>query len=376
MMRSRHHHASRWLLPLAVFMGGAAWADTLHGPDIPTMPSQPAAAADLSVLTYNVRGLPWPVAWDRPAALREISGRLAMMRQERDHPKVVVLQEAFIDEAKALGDAAGYPYQVLGPYLRENGVSGSEREVGAGPAKRWYRGETQGTPLDSGLIVLSDYPVLSVVRESFPDGNCAGFDCLAAKGVLLVRLELPQGGTAEVLTTHFNSRGASRAPVEDSQTAYEAQARFLTDFVRRNHDPRLPLVMAGDFNMGPRPMRIATLFGQLQKFPKAAGGIRDALKVRLDSRDPVLNGSQDAATIRHCARDMQFMLNGDHGRIQAVASHIPFGTEPDGSALSDHIGFTIYYRITRPGWLCCKDWRQSEVGCRSAPIRRLLRNGG
>ncbi len=28
------------------------------------------------------------------------------------------------------------------------------------------------------------------------------------------------------------------------------------------------------------------------------------------------------------------------------------------------------------GWLCCKDWRQSEVGCRSAPIRRLLRNGG
>ena len=26
--------------------------------------------------------------------------------------------------------------------------------------------------------------------------------------------------------------------------------------------------------------------------------------------------------------------------------------------------------------LCCKDWRQSEVGCRSAPIRRLLRNGG
>ena len=33
-----------------------------------------------------------------------------------------------------------------------------------------------------------------------------------------------------------------------------------------------------------------------------------------------------------------------------------------------------------PSWrldgLCCKDWRQSEVGCRSAPIRRLLRNGG
>src|SRR3546814_8255527 len=30
----------------------------------------------------------------------------------------------------------------------------------------------------------------------------------------------------------------------------------------------------------------------------------------------------------------------------------------------------------RGAGLCCKDWRQSEVGCRSAPIRRLLRNGG
>ena len=32
-------------------------------------------------------------------------------------------------------------------------------------------------------------------------------------------------------------------------------------------------------------------------------------------------------------------------------------------------------QLLRSG-LCCKDWRQSEVGCRSAPIRRLLRNGG
>src|SRR3546814_900929 len=27
-------------------------------------------------------------------------------------------------------------------------------------------------------------------------------------------------------------------------------------------------------------------------------------------------------------------------------------------------------------WVCGEDWRESEVGCRSAPIRRLLRNGG
>ncbi|KEZ11904.1 TonB-dependent receptor precursor [Sphingobium yanoikuyae] len=34
------------------------------------------------------------------------------------------------------------------------------------------------------------------------------------------------------------------------------------------------------------------------------------------------------------------------------------------------------FDLQRVEGLCCKDWRQSEVGCRSAPIRRLLRNGG
>src|SRR3546814_5155911 len=33
------------------------------------------------------------------------------------------------------------------------------------------------------------------------------------------------------------------------------------------------------------------------------------------------------------------------------------------------------HRAEQKRWLCCKDWWQSEVGCRSAPIRRLLRTG-
>jgi len=37
---------------------------------------------------------------------------------------------------------------------------------------------------------------------------------------------------------------------------------------------------------------------------------------------------------------------------------------------------TTAAELHRAAGLCCKDWRQSEVGCRSAPIRRLLRNGG
>ncbi|QNE33673.1 hypothetical protein F1C10_16370 (plasmid) [Sphingomonas sp. NBWT7] len=44
------------------------------------------------------------------------------------------------------------------------------------------------------------------------------------------------------------------------------------------------------------------------------------------------------------------------------------------------LGQAVFCRQALKRWparrLCCKDWRQSEVGCRSAPIRRLLRNGG
>lgn len=44
--------------------------------------------------------------------------------------------------------------------------------------------------------------------------------------------------------------------------------------------------------------------------------------------------------------------------------------------IADQLYQNFVYSHDNIFWLCCKDWRQSEVGCRSAPIRRLLRNGG
>ena len=42
-----------------------------------SIPTPPRAAADLSVLTYNVKGLPWPLASGRAEALRAIGDELA-----------------------------------------------------------------------------------------------------------------------------------------------------------------------------------------------------------------------------------------------------------------------------------------------------------
>jgi len=70
-------------------------------PAAPGPPSDLAAApgaAEISVLTYNVKGLPWPAAWGRAAALRKIGGELARLRREGRQPDVVLIQEGFRGE--------------------------------------------------------------------------------------------------------------------------------------------------------------------------------------------------------------------------------------------------------------------------------------
>ncbi len=67
------------------------------------------------------------------------------------------------------------------------------------------------------------------------------------------------------------------------------------------------------------------------------------------------------------------VLRGNHNRLgyAVLLTTVRFvGVLPDKPAA---VPVEVLQVLCR---LCCKDWRQSEVGCRSAPIRRLLRNGG
>lgn len=332
----------RWRRSLAI--GVLICAGSIAQPGAQSATGAPAlqdrtngtAQADLTVLTYNVGALPWPVAQGRDQAARKIAARLADLRRAGDHPTIVVLQEAFTPEAKAIGDRAGYPYQVHGPSLRDSPGD---------PAGEWYRGETGGSALDSGLVILSDLPVTQVDRAAFPAGACSGYDCLAAKGVLLVAVAVPGRGEVAIATTHLNSRKASGAPYERTHEAYRRQTAFLSRFLAAHRPPSRPLIVAGDFNRGQRPVRIAALDGALIQLDPA--GPREGLRAVM-ARDPDGFGlSKDAAWIRRKARDMQFLFDGGHMRIEAQAADIPFGTEADGSTLSDHLGFTVRYRLSR-----------------------------
>ena len=241
----------RWTRAALLLTGGMTVVSAAPLPrptEAAQVPITLASSGELAVLTYNVKGLSWPVASGRDEALARIGARLAAMRRQGRQAGVVVLQEAFTAQAKAIGTAAGYAWQVQGPYAR----SGPGNPVGGS----WYLGENQSAMLDSGLAVLSDYAVLAVERMAFPEGDCAGFDCLVAKGVLLVTLDVPGAGPVTVAATHLNSRKASGAPFARANAAYSRQTEFLGNVLRARTQASGPLIVVGDFNRGDRPTRL------------------------------------------------------------------------------------------------------------------------
>lgn len=306
---------------------------------LPTIEFARIQGPDISVMTYNVMGLPWPVAKGRASALERIADRLADMRKGGVQPAVVVLQEAFRSEAKSIGDRAGYRYQIGGAKPRRIANAVSRRA----PLRR----RAAAPQLDSGLIVLSDFPILDVSRAAFPNGACAGMDCFAAKGVVLVTLAVPGKGRVEVATTHLNSKGASWASEKETERAYRQQVDFLVDFLRSNRNPEVPLILAGDFNLGDREERLAILPPALTRLnggeapPEALRGCIDAASL-LDAH------AEDAQWVVERARDMQYVLPGDGRTLSAIAARIPFGSEAEGEPLSDHFGYMIEYTLNVP----------------------------
>ncbi|MGH6616559.1 endonuclease/exonuclease/phosphatase family protein [Sphingomonas sp.] len=331
-------------------LGGASGAN--QGAAVRAVPAEAAFAAvtpwdgTLSVLTYNVKGLPWPIASDRPADLAEIGRRLHEMRRRGTGPQVVVLQEAFTDEARAIGLSAGYRHIVSGPAAGEASdaaMTEADRRF-AGDA-RWWLGETFGSFVSSGLQVLSDHPVIRVRRLVYPRFACAGSDCLANKGALLVTLRLPDGSLVDVLTTHLNSRHSSGAPDARSLQAYRRQAEFLSAFINQWHDPAVPLVAAGDYNVGTAPARGQALIAQVAGW-RGAAKFRDALRQvagRQTERGTPIPASVSA--VMHHNADWTLFAPGTNAPLCPVAIRIPFGPDAKGRALSDHIGFTAVFRL-------------------------------
>lgn len=302
--------------------------------------------AGLSVMTYNIEGLPWPVRLGRETAFEKIGARLQALRMLGEQPHIVALQEAFTDQARHIGVDSGYRYIADGPDSSLPGAAATTKaDKNFQQGASFLSGERSGKWVGSGLQILSDYPILSVRRMAFPSYACAGFDCLANKGVMLAMIRVP--GTSEpiaVVNVHLNSRKASHVSDDRSLYAYRRQIDALDGFLSANVKPGTPMIVAGDFNVGSRPARQRYFAAHMLKWGERMPGIiKDALRTCASPSAPCGDVPSDAAFSMRRGRDWQLAVPGDHVELAVDGVSVPFGHDVDGAMLSDHVGYVAYY---------------------------------
>lgn len=327
----------------SVRIGSAKIGTALFGTMLLAAPAMASAPVrTVSLMTYNVHGLPWPIASDRPAALRAIVAQLRTMRAAGRQPGIVALQEAFVPEAKAIGRAAGYRYAVFGPdadLVSAAPMSMLDRAFAA--AGGLFSGERVGRHEDSGLAIFSDYPIVGVQRMSY--GVCAGYDCLANKGAVAARILVPGMATPiTVVDTHLNSNTAAGVTPARAIYAYRRQLDQFSGFLASAGANVGPLLVAGDFNVGHDPARrtdfAAQMFGGPATLRAAVATCRIAPECPVDQPRGMLESLGRA-------KDWLMYRSSPAIALQPVGLGAPFGRGIDGTMLSDHVGIMARYRI-------------------------------
>ncbi|MEJ2459161.1 MAG: endonuclease/exonuclease/phosphatase family protein [Novosphingobium sp.] len=291
-----------------------------------------------------IKGLPWPKASDRDAAAENIASQLADLRRAGCQPHVVAVQEAFSSAAKNIGQNSGYRYVAWGPRQSDLGAPATRKEDRRFVSDaRFLKGETLGKYADSGLAIFSDFPILRVTRVPFPSFACAGYDCLANKGVLAVALDVPgHERPLVVINTHLNSRKAARVSGQRSLFAFKRQVDTLAQVV--GGLPRSAgLIVAGDFNVG----RALNRSSYLRDHVFAPDHFLVAASEEDDGNGERRLGNPAPASAPTLLRTKSLLVFSP--QIDPIGEPRLFGQMGNGRMLSDHIGITRQFLIRRSG---------------------------
>ena len=321
------------------------------------------ASMEISVMTYNVAGLPWPIgcgksskltdengkrypiACDRSDGLRNIGDILGRLRNLELEPDIVMLQEAFIAASAEVPERARYPNWVAGPGPNDLGPKVSERASEEFIAERsFWKGEKLGKRQPSGLLIASNFPIAEQFNSPFYQWECGGFDCLANKGVLLVRIRIPGlPDPLEVITAHYNSKNSTGVSIERAHAAHRLQVDATQEFLLQNSDHELPAIWGGDLNMRHSEERIVHFVAQagdsLNEVSSWCLENSDAcdLKIRSDSDTPWFEN-----------QDLQGWTSGTRVSVRPLSIEEIFDDPVDGVMASDHSGFIVIYRLSWP----------------------------
>lgn len=302
----------------------------------------------LSVLIYNVEGLPWPARRDRAERLDEIARQLGEMRRNGTAPQVLLLQEAFTPRAARIPIEAGYPNFVRGPSRTERLDRSASADRPRLPGRRRFAaGERFGTFLSSGLAAASDFPIVGVWTEPFHRRECAGYDCLSNKGVMLARIWIPGvPSPVDIFNTHMNSRGSAGVPEHRSLAAHKLQTDRSAEFIDRVRDPDNPLIFGGDFNMANAPDRAEHFFDRkpwpiVHHYCTAVVADCD-IRMSWDGDEPWMD-----------TQDLQGFDHGSIVRVRPIRIEAMFDAPWRGAPLADHDGLLVVYRLS---------WRTGGAG--------------
>jgi endonuclease/exonuclease/phosphatase family metal-dependent hydrolase len=335
------------LFTAATLLGASAVTAPSYDVEMADRSTWAAPAGAVSIMSYNIEGLPWPIAFGREEAISAIGRRLAAMRSSDAHPRVVLLQEAFGDAANALGRAAGYRFVITGPQVSR---SHEPQPLGQAFAEsaQWIKGEESGSLVNSGLAVLSDYPIVRIERYAFPEGACAGYDCLAAKGVLVAWINVPGvGEPVAVVDIHLNSRRATHVARERADRAYAWQVAAVREFLSSVLPSGSPVIFGGDFNTGRVPARLAAAAQ-----PLIDGTEIDGLATVLSDGGVIIKSQNEAQRIVGRNKDKIFFRNGVRVALRPERAWVPFPLISQ-APLSDHAGFVIDFSFERPSTRNC-----------------------
>ena len=335
----------------------AAWSH----PGISIDGASGMVSMEISVLDYNVAGLPFPIACgkssrqtdaegkripiacNRSAGLRRIGDALADLRTQGIEPDIILLQEAFIPAAAEIAGRAGYPNWVSGPGPDDTGPRFSARASESFISKRsFWKGEKWGKRQPSGLLIASNFQIVEQFNFPFYEWECAGFDCLANKGVMMARIRIPGlPDLLEILTTHYNAKKASGVSLQRAHEAHRLQVAATVEFIEGTSDYALPMIWGGDLNMRRSDDRINYFVEQagaeLNEVSSYCIEHPDTcrMRVRSESDEPWFE-----------TQDLQGWGSGKRVTIEPISVEEIFDQPIDGKMLSDHSGFLVVYRLS------------------------------
>jgi endonuclease/exonuclease/phosphatase family metal-dependent hydrolase len=321
------------MVHLRLVLGALIAAIFLAGPG---QAKGPHKAIEIKVLSYNINGLPAPIKTGKTPYYKRIADVLRHQRAAGTQPDVVLLQEAFDSRSDIIAETTGYKYVLKGPGRKDTSQRGDAHWVQK-TRKAYASFSDPQKFLGSGLWILSDYPIVAAQHKAFNSDECAGFDCLANKSILLARIQVP--GLAQpldIINSHFNSRSAAKGPKKFVLLSHYRQTDTLKWFLGKTEQGNARIV-AGDFN---------TRQAKRYDYFKETIGFADAgVDCLADSVKCTVAEGTRVEELLFNTNDKQFYKNGGGTEVVPVAMGRNFDEMLNGKPLSDHLGYEVVYKL-------------------------------